>query len=126
MFQSGFQAQQGVRQKQIQMLLTDLLKGVGLYFDSRNLVNVFCLVREEDAAAEIVGQGVVLIGIDDRRAGEADGYFLGWRTGRGCMLQREVQIVRDHAQNHQPVIVHLAFQVVVIGFSNEQGNIHQI
>lgn len=75
MFQLRFQAQQGIGQEEVQVLLADLLKGVGLYFDCRNLINIFGMVRKENTAAEAVRQGVVLVGIDDDGAWKADCSF---------------------------------------------------
>lgn len=37
-----------------------------------------------------------------------------------------MQVVGNHAQDHLPVIVHLAFNVVIIGARYQQGDIHQV
>lgn len=67
------------------------------------------LIGKENAAAKAVRQGVISVGINDDGTWEVKRDFFRSRIRRSRVLQGEVQVIGDHAQDHLPVIPHLAF-----------------
>lgn len=90
------------------MPTADLFKGIGLYFGCRNRINMFGMVRKDQAVAESVREGGVPAGIDDDGGGSGGLFRLRQGQVKPCAAGKNAGH-RRACEELLGVITHLAF-----------------
>ncbi len=82
-------------------------------------------ILKNDAALQIFRKISVFFGIDDCGTGEMHDITAIFVILMSGILHSKMQIVCSHPDDHFPVIVHLAFQMIIVCTIYQKGNIRQ-
>ena len=103
----------------------NLIQGIGLDPNGRNLIEMFGFILKNDTAREVFGKAFGLIRIDNGGMRKAHDKDTGFRILREGMLYGEMKIIRDHAYDHFQIVPHLAFQVIIVCTIYQKRNVGQ-
>ncbi len=96
------------------MLFMDLLQGIGLDLNGRNLVNMFAGVLKNNTAAQKIRDMAVLLRINDSGTWELHDEAALLMILSDRVLHGKMQIICDHADDHIVIIMHLTLEMIVL------------
>ena len=108
------------------MLPLNLFHRIILHLNRRHLIGVFAVILKDDPAAQPVRNLLVLFRVKNNRPWKPQDHFSCCILFRCTVLHGKMQIIRKHTDHHLMVVLHLAFNMIIICPCNQHGQIHKL